>query len=57
MEELLEDAVLFNPWISKKDKNSDESKQAPQEIRNKIFENRLKWIEENAERELTRPGS
>jgi len=39
IKKLLEDAVLFNPWVSKQHKPEE----IPQDIRQQIMDNRTQW--------------
>jgi hypothetical protein len=47
VKDLLEDAFLFNPMISQK---KDTSEEIPADVREKLKEQRRKWMEEHADR-------
>jgi hypothetical protein len=49
---LLDDALLFNPWVSKE----HPPEEIPQDIRQQIMEKRKQW-EENGANNNPRPGS
>ena len=39
---LLDDALLFNPWVSKKDKEPEE---IPEDVREELRNKRREWLE------------